>query len=329
MRGGFTASPACRTRSRRSTRRQRSNGSASKSPARLAAASTRSLRSRAGDAACNPATSQRSRARAPSRSPTTATRWRRVGCVRCAQRGRAVARRLHLPLRRPELPGRRRPPADGRRRCRRARSPDRCGDEEKLAHRASLDALRARSGAHRAPARGAGNLRSDAASSNFYKRKRARPRRFGPREPAAARRRRLCRAARRRARRHGRCVRERSRAAHERREERRRGRRRSRLHRPGDRRWRVRAGAARSPAFALRRAALDQSRAHLGDRRRYARRGATADVTIFARRDWIVDPAAFASKGKSTPFAGRKLPRKVLATIVGGELRYRAREIAV
>ncbi|MGB6520272.1 MAG: dihydroorotase [Candidatus Cybelea sp.] len=58
-------------------------------------------------------------------------------------------------------------------------------------------------------------------------------------------------------------------------------------------------------------------------------RGANADVTIFARRDWIVDPAAFASKGKSTPFAGRKLPCKVVATIVGGELRYRAREIAV
>jgi dihydroorotase len=57
--------------------------------------------------------------------------------------------------------------------------------------------------------------------------------------------------------------------------------------------------------------------------------GASADVTIFAQRDWIVDPAAFASKGKSTPFAGRKLPCKVVATIVGGELRYRAREIAV
>lgn len=52
--------------------------------------------------------------------------------------------------------------------------------------------------------------------------------------------------------------------------------------------------------------------------------GAPADVTIFADRDWIVDPQEFASKGKCTPFAGRKLPRKVLATIVGGKLRYRA-----
>ena len=49
------------------------------------------------------------------------------------------------------------------------------------------------------------------------------------------------------------------------------------------------------------------------------RPGAPADVTIFAQRSWVVDPATFASKGKSTPFAGRRLPCKVLATIVGGE----------
>ena len=52
--------------------------------------------------------------------------------------------------------------------------------------------------------------------------------------------------------------------------------------------------------------------------------GEPADVTIFAERSWTVDPASFASKSKCTPFAGRRLPRKVLATIVGGELRYRA-----
>ncbi len=50
--------------------------------------------------------------------------------------------------------------------------------------------------------------------------------------------------------------------------------------------------------------------------------GTAADVTIFAQRSWLVDPATFASKGKSTPFAGRRLPCKVLATIVGGDLRY-------
>ncbi|MGB6987385.1 MAG: amidohydrolase family protein, partial [Candidatus Aquilonibacter sp.] len=54
------------------------------------------------------------------------------------------------------------------------------------------------------------------------------------------------------------------------------------------------------------------------------RKGARADVTIFADRDWVVDPATFASKGKSTPFAGRTLPRRALATIVGGEQRWRS-----
>jgi dihydroorotase len=54
------------------------------------------------------------------------------------------------------------------------------------------------------------------------------------------------------------------------------------------------------------------------------RKGARADVTIFADRNWVVDPAAFASKGKSTPFAGRSLPRRALATIVGGELRWKS-----
>jgi dihydroorotase len=52
--------------------------------------------------------------------------------------------------------------------------------------------------------------------------------------------------------------------------------------------------------------------------------GRPADVTIFADRAWRVDPEQFASKGKCTPFAGRTLPRQVLATIVGGEIRYRS-----
>ncbi len=56
--------------------------------------------------------------------------------------------------------------------------------------------------------------------------------------------------------------------------------------------------------------------------------GAPADVTIFADRPWTVDPSRFASLGKCTPFAGATLPRKVLATIVGGELRYRAEDFA-
>lgn len=52
-------------------------------------------------------------------------------------------------------------------------------------------------------------------------------------------------------------------------------------------------------------------------------RGSVADVTIFADRPWRVEPERFASKGKCTPFAGQTLPRRCLATIVGGEVFYR------
>jgi dihydroorotase len=48
--------------------------------------------------------------------------------------------------------------------------------------------------------------------------------------------------------------------------------------------------------------------------------GSRADVTIFADRSWTVDPAQFHSKGKATPFAGMTLPRRAIATIVGGTL---------
>jgi dihydroorotase len=50
--------------------------------------------------------------------------------------------------------------------------------------------------------------------------------------------------------------------------------------------------------------------------------GALADVTIFADRPWIVDSARFASKGRCTPFDRQRLPRQVLATIVGGDVRF-------
>jgi dihydroorotase len=46
--------------------------------------------------------------------------------------------------------------------------------------------------------------------------------------------------------------------------------------------------------------------------------GAPADVTIFDDRPWRVDPSGFASKGTSTPFAGKTLPRRAVATFVGG-----------
>ncbi len=47
--------------------------------------------------------------------------------------------------------------------------------------------------------------------------------------------------------------------------------------------------------------------------------GGSADVAIIdLDKEWIVDPAKFASKGKNTPLAGQKLRGKVLGTLVGG-----------
>ena len=55
------------------------------------------------------------------------------------------------------------------------------------------------------------------------------------------------------------------------------------------------------------------------------RAGSPADVTVIdpARR-WIVDPSAFLSKGRNTPYAGRELHGVARYTIVGGRLLHRA-----
>ncbi len=58
--------------------------------------------------------------------------------------------------------------------------------------------------------------------------------------------------------------------------------------------------------------------------------GAVADVTVFdPDRDWVVDTAAFASKGKNTPLAGAKLKGRVMATISQGKLVYQDEAIKV
>ncbi|MEX1185627.1 MAG: dihydroorotase [Gemmatimonadaceae bacterium] len=52
-------------------------------------------------------------------------------------------------------------------------------------------------------------------------------------------------------------------------------------------------------------------------------RGAVADVTVFdPRAEWTVDPAAFLSKGRNTPYAGEKLHGRAIFTIVDGEIVY-------
>jgi dihydroorotase len=51
--------------------------------------------------------------------------------------------------------------------------------------------------------------------------------------------------------------------------------------------------------------------------------GTLADITIFdPNMEWVVDPQAFASKGRNTPLAGSVLKGKVVATIAQGRLVY-------
>jgi len=52
--------------------------------------------------------------------------------------------------------------------------------------------------------------------------------------------------------------------------------------------------------------------------------GAPADVTIFdPNLEWVVEPKAFASKGKNTPLAGERLKGRVMATIFQGKIVYK------
>lgn len=52
-------------------------------------------------------------------------------------------------------------------------------------------------------------------------------------------------------------------------------------------------------------------------------KGALGDVTVFdPTREWTVDPARFKSKGRNTPYGGRKLRGQAVSTIVGGRVVY-------
>lgn len=51
--------------------------------------------------------------------------------------------------------------------------------------------------------------------------------------------------------------------------------------------------------------------------------GSPADITLFdPEKEWTVDPAQFASKGKNTPFAGMTLRGKVRMTLCDGVIVY-------
>lgn len=55
-----------------------------------------------------------------------------------------------------------------------------------------------------------------------------------------------------------------------------------------------------------------------------------ADITIFdPEKEWTVDPNAFASKGKNTPWAGMKLKGKVMATIFDGKVVYKDESVVI
>jgi len=51
--------------------------------------------------------------------------------------------------------------------------------------------------------------------------------------------------------------------------------------------------------------------------------GAPGDVVVFdPEAEWTVEPERFASKGKNTPLAGRRLRGRVVATVYGGKVVY-------
>ncbi|MGN0485326.1 MAG: dihydroorotase [Lachnospiraceae bacterium] len=63
----------------------------------------------------------------------------------------------------------------------------------------------------------------------------------------------------------------------------------------------------------------------LGSDKGVLQEGRTADIVIFdTNAEYDIDPSTFRSKGKNTPFAGRHVFGKVMATIVDGEVVYDA-----
>jgi dihydroorotase len=53
--------------------------------------------------------------------------------------------------------------------------------------------------------------------------------------------------------------------------------------------------------------------------------GAPGDVTLIdLEGEWTVEPERFASKGRNTPLAGRRLRGRVMATVYGGRVVYKA-----
>jgi dihydroorotase len=52
--------------------------------------------------------------------------------------------------------------------------------------------------------------------------------------------------------------------------------------------------------------------------------GRAADVTVFdPAHEWTVEPDRFLSKGRNTPYAGRRLSGRAVYTIIGGKIVHR------
>ena len=51
-----------------------------------------------------------------------------------------------------------------------------------------------------------------------------------------------------------------------------------------------------------------------------------ADVVVIdPEAEYVIDPKEFVSKGKNTPFGGKKVKGKVMATVCGGKIVYEAK----
>jgi len=83
--------------------------------------------------------------------------------------------------------------------------------------------------------------------------------------------------------------------------------------------WLVERGVLTIPQLVDRMSCLPAKVFHLPGGT--LRAGALADVTVFdPSRSWVVDPAAFKSKGRNTPYGGQTLRGRATRTIVGGRL---------
>jgi len=83
--------------------------------------------------------------------------------------------------------------------------------------------------------------------------------------------------------------------------------------------WLVETGILTIPQLVDRMACLPAKVFHLPGGT--LAKGSLADITVFdPRREWVVDPSKFKSKGRNTPYGGRQLRGLATCTIVGGRV---------